>query len=134
MAYIGSFGGCIFQVSPQQILTFSKMQRKTKAIFSEHKILGSTSKLEFTGVEPVEFQFEIQMLQSLGVNPETELKMLREVCQKGLADYLIIGGENLGLYVLETIDEEVLHTNASGVTIAANVKISLKEYNFVGDY
>lgn len=132
--YVGSFGGVIFRVSYQQVLTFSEMQRKLKANFTEHKILGKTAKLEYTGIAPVEISFKVKVFESFGIDVKSTLNNLREVCKNGLADYLIIGGENLGLYVLESLEETVLYTDGHGRTVAADVKLSLKEYNAVGDF
>lgn len=132
--YIGSFGGVIFTVSAAQVLTFQNMTRRTKHIFAEHKILNKVSKLESVGIEPIEFTFNVRLMKSLGVNVQECLNMWRETCRLALWDYLIIGGENLGLYVLESVEEEIIHTNGRGVPIDVNCKLQIKEYNFVGDF
>ena len=132
--YIGSFGGVVFTVSYQQVLTFQKMTRKTKHNFSEHKIIGKVSKLESVGIEPIEFSLSVRLVESLGVNVKESLKKWRDFCRNADCDYFIIGGESYGLYVLESVDEEIEHTDGRGVPIDVDCKLQIKEYNYVGDY
>jgi phage protein U len=134
MGYIGSFGGVLFTVSSNQILTINKLTRKTKHNFAEHKIFGMTAKLESVGLEPVEIKFEIQLLESLGVNVQESLKFLRETCAKGLVDYLTLGGEVIGEFVLEELDEETIYTDGRGKPICVTTQLTLKQYNSVGDF
>jgi hypothetical protein len=42
---------------------------------------------------------------------------------------LIIGGENIGRFALESIDEDWLVTNPAGPLLQADVWLKLKEYS-----
>ena len=132
--YIGSFGGVIFSVSSSQILTIKNFKRTTKAKFQTHDILGATSKLEFVGTEPISINFEIQISAMLGAPVKETLETLREVCANGLVDNLIVGGEVVGLFVLETLDESEIITDGRGKPISVTVQLNLRGYNPIGDF
>ena len=132
--YIGGFAGIIFSVSSQQVLTFKNLSRKAKARYHTHDILGATSKLEFVGTEPINITLEIQLLKQLGAPVQQVLQTLREVTAAGIADYLIIGNENLGLFVIETVEEGDYFWDGKGEPFMATVKLTLKQYSPIGDF
>lgn len=132
--YVGGFGGVIFTVSSQQVLTFKNLQRKTKSRWHTHEILGATSKLEYIGTEPISVSFEVQLLKQLGADVVENLKTLRECCSKGIADYLVLGGEVISLFVLESVEEGDYYFSGNNEPFMCNVKLSLREYCPTGDF
>ena len=131
---VGSFCGILFQVSTRQVLTFKNLSRKAKARYHTHDILGATSKLEFVGTEPINITLEIQLLKQLGAPVQQVLETLREVTAAGIADYLIIGNENIGLFVIETVEESDYVFDGKGEVFMATVKLTLKQYSPIGDF
>ena len=132
--YIGGFAGIIFSVSSQQVLTFKNLTRKLQHKFHTHEILNGAAKLESLGVQPISISLEIQLLKQLGANVGETLKTLREACSQGLADYLIICNENIGLFVIETLEEGDYFWDGKGEVFMATAKLTLKQYNVVGDF
>ena len=132
--YIGGFAGIIFSVSSQQVLTFKNLTRKLQHKFHTHEILNGAAKLESLGVQPISISLEIQLLKQLGANVGETLKTLREACSQGLADYLIICNENIGLFVIETLEEGDYFWDGKGEPFMATVKLTLKQYSPIGDF
>ena len=132
--YIGGFAGIIFSVSSQQVLTFKNLTRKLQHKFHTHEIINGAAKLESLGVQPISISLEIQLLKQLGADVKQVLETLREACSQGLADYLILGKENAGLFVITDLDEGDYVFDGKGEVFMATVKLTLKQYNVVGDY
>ena len=88
---IGSYGGLIFEVSALKILTFDGYKRQVKAKYAEHEILNRPAVLEFLYRELEEISLTIKAISQLGVTPEEVALTLRDMCQRGEPNYLIIG-------------------------------------------
>ena len=127
---VGAFGETAFEVSNFKVLTFKNFKRDTKAKFATHDTIGQPPKLEFLHRELETISFDMIFHKSLGVNPEEEIKKLREMCQNGDADFLIIGnapyGENE--WVIESISESAEVWDGEGKIYSSKVDVSLKEY------
>lgn len=128
MARFAAFGNIVFEVSYFKVLTFDDFSRKTKANFAEHKILNRKSKLEFTGIEPQEISMTILLDNNFSVDVEGELKKLRQMCEAGEVNFLIIGAESLGQFVIEEVSEKVLHWSGVGIPLVVECQIKFKEY------
>ena len=111
MPVIGMFHRTVFETHSYRILNFGKYRRTTRNKIAKHDILNRKSLVEVTGSEPVEISMEILLHGNLLQFRWTEdiwqdLRKLREDCEDKVRDFLVIGQEILGLFMIESIDEE----------------------------
>lgn len=124
---VGSLGDVQFVCSSKEVMTFDDYKRKTAARFAEHKLIGRAPLLEFLGEDLDEISFKIKLVRTLGVKPEKAAEELRDLCLRGSAEFLIIGGEVIGLFCVESIDEEVEHWQHNRILVS-ELRLRLKRY------
>ncbi|NCC97881.1 MAG: phage tail protein [Synergistales bacterium] len=125
---IGILGSVIFEVSVSKVSTFRDFKRTKGACYAEHAVFGDKPLLEFTGLKANTISLKMQLSTSLGVTPTEKIASLTDMCDLGLAVPLIIGGEVMGLWVIESLSESWDCVDNKGSLISATVDISLKEY------
>lgn len=131
MAVIGSFGKLFFKVSDKKILTFNDLNRTNSVRWAKHEIIGRKPLHEFIGVDSSKVSFSIRFDISPifgGVPPKKGLDRLKRMMENRMYKTLIIGGEYLGRYVIESIDEERPYHARNGVCLVATAKVTLVEY------
>ena len=79
---IGSLKGVVFEVSDSLIKTFKDLSRNSRAKYETHNIIGRKPKLEFTGYELDDIQFNMQLNSSLGLDPVKQIDVLRGYKEK----------------------------------------------------
>lgn len=86
---------------------------------------------EFLGPGLEQISFTVRLDVSHGVNPEEELKKLREMRDSGEVAVLIIGGEPVteNYWALTSLREQHKVFTGDGKLIKADVEITLKEYS-----
>ncbi|MBR4904140.1 MAG: phage tail protein [Selenomonadaceae bacterium] len=124
---IGSFGTVSFTVSASKVLTFDDWKRKTSARFAKHDLINRQPILEYLGADLNEISFKIKLVADLGVNPKDEADKLREMCTTGQAEYLTVGGEVIGQFVIDSIDESAEFW-ARGELLVSELNVRFKEY------
>jgi hypothetical protein len=131
---IGSFGDVIFEVSTRRVRTFDNFARGGSGRWAEHEIINQKPVPEFTGPGLEEISFSVRLDANMGVNPESELKKLREMRDTGKVADLIIGGEPISesMWVLESLREQHKVFSGNGRIIIATAELSLKEYPLRG--
>lgn len=132
---LGSLGEIVFEVSQLRVLNFDDYTRKTAAKYASHEVIGRPPVLEFTGRELEEISLTIKLIRTLGVSPEEEIFKLRDMCQRGEPNFLILGGTVYGEneFVITDIDEDVKHWIGEVKVLSGELKIKLKEYVPRGD-
>lgn len=132
---IGAFGDVVFEVSALKVMTFDEFKRETKAKYASHEIIGRPAVLEFVGRELEEISLTIKLVSALGVNPAEEALKLREICQSGEPNFLIIGntvyGENE--FVITDISESIIRWTGGGEIMTNQLEVKFKEYVPRGD-
>lgn len=130
MAYVGSINGIPFIVSSRYLRTFSDYNRSIKSKWATHDIIGQKPKLEFLGSDLENISFKMLLRKDLGVNPEEEIETLKKWCDEGEYFPIIINQKpiNDNYWVITSISETILHTDAYGEIISAEVSLSLTEY------
>ena len=131
---VGAFGETVFEVSMLRVITFDGFKRTVKAKYASHEIIGRPAVLEFVGRELEEISLTIKLMANLGVTPEEEAIKIREMCQRGEPNFLIIGetviGENE--FVITEVSESV--NQWLGTNVMANqLDLNFKEYVPTGD-
>ena len=125
---IGAFNTLCFEVSNFKVETFKNFQQSIKHRYAEHQILNKVSKLESVGIEPQTLSLEVMLYKALGAEPKTEIAKLKQLCEDGIADFLIIGSEVISVFVIESVEVSGEVFNNAGDLILANVKLNFKEY------
>lgn len=125
---VGSFGPVVFSVSADVLYLLDGVSRSTKARVEEHQVVGAKPRLEFIAPELDEVSFNIFLHAGHGVNPREEINRLRFMCVEGRAQRLILGGSNLGPYLLLDVTENWLRGGPGGVILVASASVTLKEY------
>lgn len=127
---IGAYGDLVFEVSNFRVTTFNDFKRSSKAKFAEHNTIGQPPKLEFLHRELETISFEMTLHKSLGADPEEEVKKLREMCETGEANFLIIGNHAYGEneWIIESLSEAVNVWDGEGKIYSSKLDVNLKEY------
>ena len=133
---IGSFGEVVFEVSDKKVRTFRDFQIQRSAKYSEHAIHGRKGLLEFTGLSPASASMNIRLDTGLGINPEKEIEILRDLLNNHEAVPFILDGEpqGEGLWVLESLDENFEIIDNKGAFTAIQVSLKMREYIEVDTY
>ena len=129
MAEIGTFGRITFETSSEKVLTWRELRRKISFSYAAHDVLEKKQVLQFAGKNLKEISIPMRLDASLGINPKNELNTLEKIALSNQAHNLIIGGVNLGKYIIEEIEEVWKHTDHQGHLLIADVYLRLKEYN-----
>ena len=125
---VGSFGSVVFQVSEEQMHLVRGVRRKAAARVEEHQVAGAKPRLEFIAPELDGVNFTVFWHRGFGVEPLAQIKKLRELCEAGAAQLLILGGENMGRYLLAEIGETWKHSGPDGAPLVIEAALTLKEY------
>ena len=125
---VGSFGVVVFQVSEEVLALVSGVQRKTAARVEEHQVVGNKPRLEFISPELDEIKFSVFWHRAFGLNPSIEIRKLRELCEAGATQHLVLGGENFGKCLLLDVTEDWGKSGPSGTLITARASLTFKEY------
>lgn len=125
---IGSLGQLPFVCSRSKVLTFTDLSRDNAARWAKHEVIGKKPVLEYIGPDLSTASLTIRFDSTLGVPPIVGLNRLKRMLENREYKTLIIGGEYLGRYVIESIGEvRKFHTGA-GVCQVAIATINLTEY------
>ena len=129
MMYQGLFGVFPFYVSEAEVCTFRDFKESRELQFAEHKTLDGLGRLQHTGrsLDPVSLTVQIVPLNGI-YTIELRFHALDAVSKTGQELPLVIGLKYHGLYVLKSyeITRKQIHF---GVTMSAEVSLSLLEYN-----
>lgn len=130
MAQVGVLGDVTFQVSDQTVHTLSNWQWSGSARYATHNRHGYHALTEFTGLDPDQITFDLQLFQELGVDPMTEIVKLWKYEREGTAVPLTIGQHCYGKYRWTIISHEMQidNTDKEGNLKGAVVSVTLQEY------
>lgn len=128
MAKIGSLGGIVFSVSTNQVKTFDGLKRSGSAKFASHNRHLKDTLLEFTGNDPDKITFTMALSAFLGVNPKNEISKLRAAQRAGRIMRLVIGRQNYGNWVINSLSIDYDRIDNKGNILIANVNVSLTAY------
>lgn len=129
MMYQGLLGAFPFTVSEVEVCTFRDLSFSREQVYAEHKVVSGLPRLQHTGrnLDPVSLTVRIVPLTPLST-VGVRLRLLEALAASGDELPLVIGLRWYGLHVLTSY--EIAHRQIHyGVTLAAEVKLSLQEYN-----
>ena len=127
---IGTFGDIVFETSDSRILTFNGLKRQSSANYGEHKVIGRKPMLEYIAPELDTVNFNMLLSAEFGVTPKDEAIRLLNMCQEGIAEYLIIGDWALGrdMWVITGLSQNLNFIMANGSLLSVSLEVSMKEY------
>jgi phage protein U len=111
-----------------KVRTFTGLERGLSVRWAKHDLIGQKPVLEFVGGELNSVSFKMRFDISLGIAPKDGMDRLRRIMEDKLYKTLIIGGENLGRYVIESITEERRYHAGDGLCLVAEATVSLTEW------
>lgn len=130
MATVGSLGGITFNVSSRRVLTFDNYSRQGNIKSAEHEIIAEKSNMEFTGLDPEEITFDIQLFSQLNVTPEKKLEVLRNMRDTGKVVSFILGNRPVSQnkWMITGLSEKPSYWKQRGKMHVVTVSVALKEY------
>lgn len=126
---LGAYGSLPFVCTTGKVLTFTDLSRENSVRWAKHDVIGKKPVLEFVGYELSTVSLKIRFDTSLGIPPEIGLNHLKKMLNNGLHKTLVIGGEYLGRYVIESVSEERKYHTGAGVCVVAEATLNLKEWS-----
>ena len=126
---VGVLGKVPFVCSHGMVLTFSKLTRERKTRWARHEVIGKKPTLEWVGEDLNSVSLDIRFDMNLGTPPIVCLKVLEKMQASKEPHILLIGGEMLGRYVIESVSENRKFHSGAGVCMVAEVTIGLTEYS-----
>lgn len=126
---VGSLGDVVFETSASRVLTPSSFEFSSSARFEDHEVHGAKQRTEFLGPDLCEFDMDITVHRSLGVEPEQVLVQLGGYCQQGTVARLIVAGKNICRCTVREVSTTWRHLAPGGNgVLAMDLKLKLKEY------
>ena len=120
----GSFGGVVFEVSSDRILTFEDESQSHSARWHFHERPMRTAVPEFLGPSWSQHTLKVKLRATWGVNPQVELDKLKAISRTGQVHPLVLttkGPE--GKFALESINVSGVQRDNKGNMIAADVEL-----------
>ena len=118
----------IFEASSDLVRTFSELQQKNSARYAEHEVIGKKPLLEVLGPGLEEISFKLQLMSSLGVKPDEEVKVLQEMRDAGEVGQLIFGEIKIGKFVIVDLSQQEGPRDRHGAPTWIEVELTIKEY------
>lgn len=126
---IGMFGLLPFYCSRDAVLTFKDLARTSKMRFAKHDVIGKKPVLEKIGedLRTVSFSMKLDSALMKNVPVAAAILIYDKLRSEGKAQTLVIGGEIMGDYVIESIEENRKFFTGAGICIGAELTFSLVE-------
>ena len=82
------------------------------------------------GPDGEELSFTMQFSVAWGLNPQEEIQKIRELCEKGEVNYLVLCNTPIGEnpWAVDSVSESVDIVDNNGRIIASQIEITLREY------
>jgi phage protein U len=125
---IGVLGPIVFEVSADVVRTWQEAKRSGSARWATHEVYAGKPKKEFIGPGLDKITMSVRLDIDRGVSPRDELRQMREQRDAGNALQFTVGGELVGDFTIENLDEEWRHMSRTGVLTVASVSLTLEEY------
>lgn len=131
MATIGSWGTAItFKVSDSEAVVLSSMSRTVGAEYAEHSRIGDKSRSEFIRSKLQTISFSMILDAGLGAKPRDTMDAIAKECEKGTAEYFVLGGKRVGSnrWRIDSINETWETMLTKGELYRATVSVTMTEY------
>lgn len=135
MAVIGYLGtsaeeGIIFEVSAKKLATPDNVVWSGSSRYATHQRHNTHALVEFTGMDPDNFKFDITFFAETGVEPMAEEKKLWKYMREGTALQLLMGEHAYGKYrwVIKDLKIKAKYFDKNGDQYCSVVTVDLLEY------
>lgn len=130
LAYIGYFGDVVFSVNQDFMLTPTDFEREAGSRWNDHNLILHKPTSQFAGPELEKIKFKIILDINHGVDPEEQLKILRNIRDNGIVLPLVINSIPVtnNYWRLDSIRESNNFYNGA-VLIHSEPELSLTEYD-----
>ena len=127
---VGSLGkSIVFSVSTTTVQTIKSMSWKRSYNYSVHKMYGRKGILEYTGSDPDEIEFEMEISAFLGVNPIKMIQELENMAEEQSVVKFILGNDVIGTdWVITSTEIKSEKYFQDGTMLTATLKVKIKEY------
>lgn len=125
---IGVLGPITFEVSADKVRTWRDAKRAGASRWATHDVIAGKPKKEFVGPGLDKITLTVRLDIERGVVPRDELRQMREQRDQGNVLQFTVGGELVGDYSIEALDEEWTRVSRTGVLTTAVVTLTLEEY------
>ena len=125
---IGVLGPFAFEVSEDKIRTWQEAKRAASSRWETHNVYAGKPKREFIGPGLARITLSVRLDIERGVVPRDELRQMREKMDQGEVMQFTVGGELVGDFTIENLDEEWRRMSRTGVLTTAIVNITIEEY------
>ncbi|HEX4461537.1 MAG TPA: phage tail protein [Polyangia bacterium] len=125
---IGVLGPITFEVSADLVRTWQEAKRSGGARWAKHDVFGGQPVKEFIGPDLEQMNLSVRLDSQFGLVPSDELKQMRLQRDTGAVMQLTMGGELIGDFTLEHIDEDQRRFGRDGTLLMAIVSLTLEEY------
>ena len=131
LAFIGYYGDIVFSVNQDYMLTPKDYEREGGSRWHDHDLILRKPVSQFGGPELEKQKFAIILDATHGVNPETQLKRLREIRDKGIVLPLILNSVPVSQnpWRLDSLHEKDNLFDGEGWRYRCVVELNLTEYD-----
>jgi len=135
MAKIGYLGtsaeeGIVFETSDSKLETPDNVVWSGSSRYATHQRHNTHALVEFTGMDPDKFTFDITFFAEVGVDPMGEAVKLWKYMREGTALQLLLGEHAYGKYrwVIKDLKIKAKYFDVHGNQYCTFVSVSLLEY------
>lgn len=127
---LGTYGGLVFVASARKTLLPENINVEWSGRWSSVETPGNVPQSEFLGPDTGKVKFDMTFRADLGVKPERQLRMIRQMVEDGYYGRLILGGKPFGKLPLaiKSVSEKWNVLTQRGKIYAATVSVELEEY------
>lgn len=125
---IGVLGPITFEVSADLMRTWQDARRTAAARWATHDVFQNKPKKEFLGPGLSRINLTIRLDIERGIVPRDEIRQMRDLMDSGAVSQFTVGGELVGDFVVDGVDEDWRRMSRTGVLTNAVVSLVLEEY------
>ena len=131
MSYIGYYGEIFFICSKSYLLSPNRIEREGGSRWNDTELIGRKPASSFEGPALEKIKLEIILDAMHGVDPESELKRLREIRDKGEVYPFVLNDVPLtqNYWRLDSLQEKETFFDGEGNLIHCKAEMQLTEYD-----
>lgn len=126
---MGALGSLPFVCAFGKVLTYNDVSRDLSVRWAQHDVIGQKPVLEFVGDDLARVSLTIRFDSNLGVPPLIGLNHLQRMLENKEVKTLVLGGEYLGRFVIESVSEDRRFHSGAGICIIAEATVNLIEWH-----
>jgi phage protein U len=125
---IAVLGPITFEVNADKVRTWQDARRTAAARWHQHDVYQGKPVKEFIGPGLAKINLSVRLDINRGVVPRDELRQMRAQMDAGTPLQFTVGGDLVGDFTLEGVNETWRDVNGAGVLMVALVDLTLEEY------